>query len=52
MHGVITAKDVLRYSFTIVKLWGVVAYWRCLRAGLSRRPSTFLGVIARSSLRH
>jgi hypothetical protein len=52
MRGVITGKDVLRHSFTIVKLWGVGAYLRCLRAGLSRRPSTFLAVIARSPLRH
>ena len=45
MRGVITGKDVLRHSFTIVKLWGLRRYVRCLRAGLSRRPSTFLVVM-------
>jgi hypothetical protein len=45
MRGVITGRDVLRHSCTIVKLWGVRRYLRCLRAGLSRRPSTFLAVV-------
>jgi len=45
MRGVITGKDVLKHSFTIVKLWGLRRYLKCLRAGLSRRPSTFLAVI-------
>jgi hypothetical protein len=45
MRGVITGKDVLRHSFTIVKVWGLRRYVRCLRAGLSRRPSTFLEVV-------
>jgi hypothetical protein len=45
MRGFITGKDVLRHSFTIVKVWGVRRYLRCLRAGVSRRPSTFLAVM-------
>jgi len=45
MRGVITGKDVLRHSLTIVKIWGLRRYLRCLRAGLSKRPSTFLGVM-------
>jgi hypothetical protein len=45
MRGVITGKDVLRHSFTIVKLWGLRRYLRCLRASLHRRPSTFLAVV-------
>ena len=45
MRGVITGKDVLRHSLTIVKVWGLRRYLRCLRAGLSKRPSTFLGVM-------
>jgi hypothetical protein len=51
MRGVITGKDVLLHSFTIVKLCGLRCYLRCLRSGLSRRPSTFLAVIADSLLR-
>jgi hypothetical protein len=45
MRGVITGKDVLRHPFTIVKVWGMRRYLRCLRAGLSRRPSTFLAIM-------
>lgn len=35
----------MRHSLTIVKLWGMRRYARCLRAALSRKPSTFLGVL-------
>jgi hypothetical protein len=45
MLGVVTGKDVLLHSFTIVKAWGLRRYLRCLRAGLSGRPSTFLAVV-------
>lgn len=45
MRGVIEGKDVLRHSFTIVKGWGLRSYLRCLRAGLSSRPCTFLAVV-------
>jgi hypothetical protein len=45
MRGVITGKDVLRHSLTIVKVWGLRRYLRCLRAGLSKSPSTFLAVM-------
>ncbi len=45
MLGVITGKDVLLHSFTILKAWGLRRYLRCLRAGLSGRPSTFLAVV-------
>ncbi len=45
MMGAITGKDVLRHSFTIVRLWGVATYLSCLRAALTRKPSTFLGVL-------
>lgn len=45
MRGVITGKDVLRHSLTILRLWGPRRYLRCLRAGLSKSPSTFLGVL-------
>jgi hypothetical protein len=44
MKGLITGKDVIRYSATIIRLWGPACYLRCLRALVSRRPSTFLSV--------
>jgi hypothetical protein len=43
--GVITGKDVLKNSLTIVRLWGPKTYLRCLRAALSSEPSTFLQVV-------
>jgi hypothetical protein len=45
MRGVITGKDVVRHSITIIRLFGPGAYLRCLRAALSTRPSTFLEVV-------
>jgi hypothetical protein len=47
MRGTITAKDVFRYGPTIVRMWGPACYLACLRAALSRRPSTFLEVLCR-----
>ncbi len=46
VRGTITGKDVLLHSFTILRLWGPAVYVRCLRAMVSRRPCTFLGVLA------
>jgi hypothetical protein len=45
MRGLITGRDVALHPFTIIRLWGVPAYVRCLRAVLSRTPTTFLSVI-------
>lgn len=45
MRGAITGKDVVLHSISIVRLWGVAAYLHCLWAAVTRRPSTFLGVI-------
>ncbi len=45
MQGVITGRDVLRHSFTILRLWGPVTYLRCLRAMVLRRSCTFLEII-------
>jgi hypothetical protein len=45
MRGTITGKDVLLHSFTIVRAWGVAKYLDCLWAAITRRPSTFLGVL-------
>ena len=47
MQGVITSKDVLLHSVTILRLWGPRCYLRCLRAALSSRRSTFLDVMWR-----
>src|SRR5690242_6514550 len=45
MRGLITGKDVVRNAFTIIRLWGWPTYLRCVRATLSRRPTTFLSVV-------
>jgi hypothetical protein len=45
MVGVITGKDVLKNSVTIVRLWGPRTYLRCLRAALGSEPCTFLEVV-------
>jgi hypothetical protein len=42
VRGAITAQDVLLHSFTILRFWGPSAYFRCIRAMISRRPTTFL----------
>jgi hypothetical protein len=47
MRGAITARDVLRYGATIIRNWGPGCYLACLRAALSRRPTTFLDVLCR-----
>lgn len=46
MKGTITGRDVLLHSVTIVRLWGPAFYVRCLKAIASRRPCTFLDVLA------
>ena len=38
MRGLITGRDVVLLAFTIVRLWGLPMYLRCLRAALSRLP--------------
>ena len=45
VQGVITSRDVLRHSLTILWLWGPSCYVRCLRAIVSGRSCTFLEVI-------
>ena len=45
MRGLITGRDVVLHAFTIIRLWGLPMYLRCLRATLSRRPTTFLAVV-------
>lgn len=46
MKGLITSRDVVTHGFTIVRLWGFATYLRCLRAALSRRPTTFLAIVS------
>jgi hypothetical protein len=46
VQGAITGRDVLVHSLTILRLWGPAVYIRCLRAMVSRRPCTFLAVVA------
>lgn len=45
MRGVITGKDVIVHSLTIVREFGLPTYLRCLRAAVSSKPSTFLEVV-------
>lgn len=45
MCGMITRKEVLTHSLTIVRLFGVRAYCRCLRAAFSPARSTFLETV-------
>ncbi len=47
MRGTITAREVFRHGATIIRIWGVGTYVACVRAALSRRPSTFLDVLCR-----
>ena len=50
MKGLITSKDVVTHALTIVRLWGFPTYLRCLRAVVSRRPTTFLSVVCAGAL--
>jgi len=45
MKGLITGKHVFRHTVTLIRLWGVPTYFRCVRAALGRKPTTFLAVI-------
>jgi hypothetical protein len=47
MRGTIRAREVFRYAPTIIRCWGTGCYLACLRAALSRRPTTFLEVLCR-----
>jgi hypothetical protein len=45
MSGLITRREVVTHGFLIVRLWGFRCYLKCLRAAMSRAPTTFLGVV-------
>ena len=47
MRGTITAREVFRHGPTIIRIWGLGCWVACARAALSRRQSTFLGVLCR-----
>ena len=47
--GVITTRDVLRHSATIVREFGAAAYLRCCVAILLRRRTTFLNCVCEIS---
>ena len=44
MRGLITGREVIRNTPTIVRHFGPRCYLRCMMALLSRRPTTFLEV--------
>lgn len=52
MRGLITSKDVVTCALTIVRLWGFPTYLRCLRAVVSRRPTTFLAIVSAGAVNH
>ena len=45
MQGCITGKDIVYQAYTIVRLWGLACYLRCLKALISGRRCTFLEVL-------
>jgi hypothetical protein len=45
INGLITTKDVLRYSATIVREYGAGTYLRCCLAIISGQRTTFLNVV-------
>jgi hypothetical protein len=50
MKGLITGKDVMTHALTIVRLWGLPTYLRCLRAVVSRRSTTFLSIVSAGAM--
>ena len=45
ISGVITTKEVLRHTATIVREFGAATYFRCCKAIVLRRRTTFLNVV-------
>ena len=52
MRGLITGRDVVLHAFTIIRLWGLPTYVRCVRAITSGSPTTFLAVVTSGAARH
>jgi hypothetical protein len=44
MHGSITGRDVLRHPLMIVREFGTLCYFRCIKALLLREHTTFLNL--------
>jgi hypothetical protein len=45
MQGAIRNRDVLVHGFTIVRHFGLAAYWRCVRAVFRHDAATFLDAL-------
>ena len=45
MRGLITGRDVVLHAFTIIRLWGLPTYVRCVRAIASGSPTNSLTVV-------
>jgi hypothetical protein len=52
MRGLITGREVVRHAFTIIRLFGLPTYFRCLRGAVSRKPTTFLALVMAGGLSH
>jgi hypothetical protein len=52
MRGLITGREVARHAFTIIRLFGLPTYLRCLRAAVCRKPTTFLALVAAGGMSH
>lgn len=50
MRGTITGRDVLFHPLSIARSWGMGTYLSCLWAAITRKPTTFLGVLYPASL--
>ena len=46
VQGLITSKDILWHTTTIVRAYGLRRYLRCVGAVLSRRRTTFLALVS------
>ena len=45
MRGTITNRHVVLYAFTIIRLWGLRTYLRCVYAAITNQETTFLSVL-------
>lgn len=49
MRGAITSRDVILHPIIIIRLFGLSAYARCLRAVVAKDGATFLDVVCASA---
>jgi hypothetical protein len=45
IRGLITSKDVFWHAGSIVRSYGFRSYFRCIRALMSGRSTTFLNIV-------